>query len=104
MWSRVPTGAVGTRGDKKLRDGGVTTQPEFGGWDPLGKTWVIEGHGIDPDVTLGILATSRLPRRYRRDRFEACPSREPQERCRPGVEVLNASCRPSKGQLGCGPY
>ncbi len=47
-------GWVGIRGDKKLRDGGVTTQPEFGGWDPLGKSWVIEGHGIDPDVPLDL--------------------------------------------------
>ena len=32
----------------------MTTQPEFGGWDPQGKTWRIEGHGVDPDVTLDL--------------------------------------------------
>src|SRR5262245_38088457 len=47
-------GWVGIRGDKNLRDGGRITQPEFGGWDPQGKEWVIEGHGIDPDVVLDL--------------------------------------------------
>jgi tricorn protease len=42
---------VGIRGDKPLRDGGMITEPEFGGWDPKGKVWIIEGHGVDPDVT-----------------------------------------------------
>ena len=45
---------MGIRGDKPLRDGGMITQPEFGGWDPAGKTWIIEGHGIDPDVELDL--------------------------------------------------
>ena len=100
MWSRVPTGAVGTRGDKKLRDGGVTTQPEFGGWDPLGKTWVIEGHGIDPDVTLGpgpegFLGGHDPQLDYAIKDLLDKIARDPRDL---------ASCRPSKGQLGCGPY
>ena len=37
-----------------LRDGGMITQPEFGGWDPQGKDWIIEGHGVDPDVDLDL--------------------------------------------------
>jgi tricorn protease len=52
--TRTWGGWVGIRGDKKLRDGGITTQPEFGGWDPKGKAWIIEGHGVDPDVELDL--------------------------------------------------
>ena len=52
--TRTWGGWVGIRGDKPLRDGGMITQPEFGGWDPAGKTWIIEGHGIDPDVELDL--------------------------------------------------
>jgi tricorn protease len=52
--TRTWGGWVGIRGDKPLRDGGVTTQPEFGGWDPRGRGWQIEGHGVDPDVVLDL--------------------------------------------------
>ncbi|MEE9230835.1 MAG: S41 family peptidase [Acidobacteriota bacterium] len=52
--TRTWGGWIGIRGDKPLRDGGMTTQPEFGGWDPLGKAWRIEGHGVDPDVVLDL--------------------------------------------------
>jgi tricorn protease len=52
--TRTWGGWVGIRGDKPLRDGGKITQPEFGGWDPQGKSWIIEGHGIDPDVVLDL--------------------------------------------------
>jgi tricorn protease len=45
---------VGIRGDKSLRDGGSMTEPEFGGWDMQGKEWIIEGHGVDPDVELDL--------------------------------------------------
>ena len=30
------------------------TEPEFGGWDPQGKDWIIEGHGVDPDIELDL--------------------------------------------------
>jgi tricorn protease len=52
--TRTWGGWVGIRGDKPLRDGGMVTQPEFGGWDPKGRTWLIEGHGVDPDVELDL--------------------------------------------------
>ena len=52
--TRTWGGWVGIRGDKPLRDGGMVTQPEFGGWDPKGHDWIIEGHGIDPDVELDL--------------------------------------------------
>jgi tricorn protease len=52
--TRTWGGWVGIRGDKPLRDGGIVTQPEFGGWDTRGKAWIIEGHGVDPDVELDL--------------------------------------------------
>ncbi|HWW03001.1 MAG TPA: PDZ domain-containing protein [Candidatus Acidoferrum sp.] len=52
--TRTWGGWVGIRGDKPLRDGGMITQPEFGGWDPKGAAWIIEGHGVDPDVELDL--------------------------------------------------
>jgi tricorn protease len=52
--TRTWGGWVGIRGNKNFRDGGGTTQPEFGGWDPRGKYWMIEGHGVDPDVVLDL--------------------------------------------------
>ncbi len=52
--TRTWGGWVGIRGDKPLRDGGMITQPEFGGWDPQGRDWIIEGHGVDPDVELDL--------------------------------------------------
>jgi tricorn protease len=52
--TRTWGGWVGIRGDKPLRDGGMITQPEFGGWDPKGKAWIIEGHGVDPDIELDL--------------------------------------------------
>jgi tricorn protease len=52
--TRTWGGWVGIRGDKPLRDGGRITQPEFGGWDMRGKGWIIEGHGVDPDVVLDL--------------------------------------------------
>ena len=52
--TRTWGGWIGIRGNKAFRDGGVTTQPEFGGWDPQGKAWQIEGHGVDPDVKLDL--------------------------------------------------
>lgn len=52
--TRTWGGWIGIRGDKPLRDGGMITQPEFGGWDAKGRAWIIEGHGVDPDITLDL--------------------------------------------------
>jgi tricorn protease len=32
----------------------MITQPEFGGWDSKGSAWIIEGHGVDPDIELDL--------------------------------------------------
>jgi len=52
--TRTWGGWVGIRGDKPFRDGGSMTEPEFGGWDMRGKDFIIEGHGVDPDVPLDL--------------------------------------------------
>src|SRR5262249_10350677 len=52
--TRTWGGLVGIRDDKPFRDGGMTSQPEFGSWEPRGKKWLVEGHGVDPDVELDL--------------------------------------------------
>ncbi len=42
-------GAVGIELHQPLVDGGSTTPPQFGPYAPDG-TWIIEGHGVDPDI------------------------------------------------------
>jgi tricorn protease len=42
-------GVVGIRGYSPLVDGGYVTRPEFGTYGLEGD-WVIEGHGVDPDI------------------------------------------------------
>ncbi len=43
-------GVVGIRGSLPLIDGGFLNKPEFAHYDAQGKKWIIEGHGVDPDV------------------------------------------------------
>jgi len=43
-------GVVGIRGSLPLLDGGTLNRPEFSRYDIEGKTWLIEGHGVDPDM------------------------------------------------------
>ena len=33
-------------------DGGFLNRPEFSRYDIAGKVWVIEGHGVDPDIVI----------------------------------------------------
>lgn len=42
-------GSVGIEPHQLLVDGGVTTAPQFGPYG-LDRKWVIEGHGVDPDI------------------------------------------------------
>ena len=35
---------------QKPDDGGTLNRPEFSRVDPEGKEWIIEGHGVDPDI------------------------------------------------------
>ncbi len=43
-------GVVGIRGPLPLLDGGQLYKPEFSRYDVEGKEWVIEGHGVEPDI------------------------------------------------------
>jgi tricorn protease len=43
-------GVTGIRGSLPLLDGGFLNRPEFSRYDTEGKSWVIEGHGVDPDI------------------------------------------------------
>ena len=43
-------GVVGIRGTLPLLDGGYLNRPEFSRYDVSGKTWIIEGVGVPPDI------------------------------------------------------
>ncbi|MFZ5519381.1 MAG: S41 family peptidase [Candidatus Zhuqueibacterota bacterium] len=43
-------GVVGIRGSLPLLDGGYLNKPEFSRYDLEGKEWIMEGHGVDPDI------------------------------------------------------
>jgi tricorn protease len=45
-------GVVGIRGTLPLVDGGSLNRPEFSRYDVAGKEWIIEGHGVDPDIVV----------------------------------------------------
>ncbi len=57
-------GVVGIRGYRRLLDGGYITTPEFGHYGLNGK-WIIENHGVDPDIVVdnppGALVRGRDP-------------------------------------------
>jgi len=43
-------GVVGIRGTLPLVDGGYLNKPEFSRYDIEGKEWIMEGHGVEPDI------------------------------------------------------
>ncbi|MFN8005483.1 MAG: PDZ domain-containing protein [Terriglobia bacterium] len=45
-------GVIGIRGTLPIIDGGYLNRPEFSVFDLSGKEWVIEGHGVDPDIVV----------------------------------------------------
>ncbi len=45
-------GVVGIRGSLPFVDGGTLNRPEFAGYDTDGKTWPMEGYGVDPDIVV----------------------------------------------------
>ncbi len=45
-------GVVGIRDPLPLTDGGQFYKPEFAVYSKDGKDWVIEGHGVDPDIVV----------------------------------------------------
>ena len=45
-------GVIGIREPLPLSDGGFLTKPEFAPYSKDGSSWIIEGHGIDPDIVV----------------------------------------------------
>jgi tricorn protease len=45
-------GVVGIRGTLPLLDGGTLNRPEFSRFDLEAKEWIMEGHGVDPDIVV----------------------------------------------------
>jgi tricorn protease len=45
-------GVVGIRNPLPLTDGGQLFRPEFAPYSKDGKEWVIESHGVDPDIVV----------------------------------------------------
>ncbi|HJX98801.1 MAG TPA: PDZ domain-containing protein, partial [Chthoniobacterales bacterium] len=45
-------GVVGIRNSLPLADGGSFFKPEFAIYSKDGKEWIIEGHGVDPDIVV----------------------------------------------------
>jgi tricorn protease len=45
-------GVTGIRGPLPLIDGGQLYKPEFASYSVDGKSWPIEGHGVDPDIVV----------------------------------------------------
>jgi len=45
-------GVVGIREPLPLTDGGNLFKPEFAPYSKEGKGWIIEGHGVDPDIVV----------------------------------------------------
>jgi tricorn protease len=43
-------GLVGISHGLPLVDGGAVTMPDFGMWDPKTREWLVENHGVDPDI------------------------------------------------------
>jgi tricorn protease len=45
-------GVVGIRGSLPFVDGGTLSKPEFTFYSVDGREWMIEGHGVDPDIVV----------------------------------------------------
>jgi tricorn protease len=45
-------GVIGIRNSLPLLDGGQFFKPEFAPYSVKGKEWIIEGHGVDPDIVV----------------------------------------------------
>ena len=45
-------GVVGIRGTLPIVDGGYLNRPEFSRYDLAGREWIMEGHGVDPDIVV----------------------------------------------------
>ena len=78
--TRTWGGEIWLTSSNVLVDKGIATAAEFGVFGPEG-AWLIEGHGVDPDVVVDNLphATFDGQRRPARRRHPLPPGRDPQE-------------------------
>jgi tricorn protease len=53
-------GVVGIDGSLRFTDGGQLFKPEFAPFAKDGKSWIIEGHGVDPDIVVDNDPTKEL--------------------------------------------
>jgi tricorn protease len=81
-------GLVGISHDLPLVDGGAVTMPDFGMWDPKTEQWLVENHGVDPDIEVenppDALVSGHDPQleraiRYVIDELTAHPPRKPEK-------------------------
>jgi tricorn protease len=45
-------GVIGIRESLPLVDGGQFFKPEFAPYSKDGKEWIVEGHGVEPDIVV----------------------------------------------------
>ena len=45
-------GVIGISGSLPFTDGGILNKPEFAPYSKDGKSWIIEGHGVEPDISV----------------------------------------------------
>lgn len=50
--TRTWGGVVGIRGTLPFIDGGILMRPEFGSYSATESKWIIENHGVEPDISL----------------------------------------------------
>jgi tricorn protease len=50
--TRTWGGVVGIRGSLPIIDGGSLNRPEYAHLDAEGKQFIIEGHGVEPDIVV----------------------------------------------------
>ncbi len=79
-------GLVGISQSLPLVDGGEVTMPDFGVWDPKTSSWIIENHGVDPDIEVenapDALVAGHDPQleraiQYAREQLEVNPPKRP---------------------------
>jgi tricorn protease len=86
-------GLVGISHSLPLVDGGVITMPDFGMWDPKTSQWLVENHGVDPDIEVEnaphLMVAGRDPQLERAiewvmEQLKASPPKKP---ARPAYKV-----------------
>ena len=86
-------GLVGISHSLPLVDGGAITMPDFGMWDPKTSQWVVENHGVDPDIEVenapDLMVSGRDPQLERAIQYvmEELKKNPPKKPARPKYKV-----------------